>query len=92
MNERRPGLVQQERVHAGRRRARREGLVRRVRPEHDRRSIFVFLTKEGRRTLEKAHQHHHRSIDEHFSRHLEDRDIKALIRALEKLDVHETVP
>jgi DNA-binding MarR family transcriptional regulator len=70
----------------------REGLVRRVRLEHDRRSIFLFLTEEGRRTVDKARRHHHRSIDEHFSRHLEDRDVKALLRALEKIDAHEPAP
>src|SRR4249919_2161783 len=31
-----------------------EGLVRRVRPEHDRRSILVVLTDEGTETMEHA--------------------------------------
>ena len=62
------------------------GLVRRARPEHDRRSILVLLTTQGRQTLERARRYHHNSIEQHFSRHLEDRDIKALIRALEKID------
>ena len=34
-----------------------EGLVRRVRPENDRRSIFVVLTDGGRAMLEQARSH-----------------------------------
>jgi DNA-binding MarR family transcriptional regulator len=64
------------------------GLVRRVRPEHDRRSIFVVLTDRGRETLELARRHHRDAIDQHFSCHLADSDIKALTRALEKVSAH----
>jgi DNA-binding MarR family transcriptional regulator len=64
------------------------GLVRRVRPENDRRSIFVVLTDEGRTTMEQARRHHRHGIEEHFARHLADADVKALIRALEKVSVH----
>jgi len=64
------------------------GLVRRVRPENDRRSILVFLTDEGRNTLERARHHHHRALEQHFSRHLTDTDIKALARAFEKISRH----
>jgi len=64
------------------------GFVRRVRPENDRRSIFVVLTDPGRTTLEQARRRHRHSIEEHFSRHLADTDIKALTRALEKLSTH----
>ena len=64
------------------------GLVRRVRPEHDRRSILVVLTDEGRNAMEQARRHHRRAIEEHFSRHLGDNDVKTLIRALEKLSAH----
>src|SRR5438046_4215440 len=61
------------------------GLVRRVRPENDRRSIFVVLTEEGRNTMEQARRHHRHAIEQHFSRHLAGTDIKALTRALEKV-------
>src|SRR6266581_6461989 len=61
------------------------GLVRRVRPENDRRSIFVVLTDQGRETMERARRHHRHAIEEHFSRHLAATDIKALTRALEKV-------
>src|SRR5215212_8678568 len=64
------------------------GLVRRVRPETDRRSILVVLTDEGRKTMERARRHHRNAIEEHFSRHLADSDVKALTDALEKLSAH----
>jgi DNA-binding MarR family transcriptional regulator len=64
------------------------GLVRRVRPENDRRSILVVLTDDGRKTMERARRHHRRAIEQHFSRHLTDADIKALTRALERLSAH----
>jgi DNA-binding MarR family transcriptional regulator len=64
------------------------GLVRRVRPENDRRSILVVLTDKGRGTLEQARRHHRHAIEQHFSHHLSDADIKALTRALEKLSAH----
>ena len=64
------------------------GLVRRVRPENDRRSILVVLTDQGRTTMEQARHHHRHSIEQHFSRHLTDTDIKTLTRALEKLSAH----
>jgi DNA-binding MarR family transcriptional regulator len=64
------------------------GLVRRVRPDNDRRSILVVLTDEGRTTLERARRHHRQAIEQHFSRHLTDTDIKTLTRALERLSTH----
>jgi len=64
------------------------GLVRRVRPERDRRSILVMLTDQGRSTMGRARRHHRRTIEQHFARHLTDADIKALTRALEKLSAH----
>ncbi len=64
------------------------GLVRRVRPEHDRRSILVLLTEEGTRTMERARVHHRDGIDRHFSRHLTDAEVRALTKALEKVSRH----
>ena len=64
------------------------GLVRRVRPGHDRRSILVLLTDRGTETMERARLHHRDGIDRHFSRHLTDADVKALTRALEKVSAH----
>jgi DNA-binding MarR family transcriptional regulator len=64
------------------------GLVQRVRLDNDRRSILVVLTDEGRTTMEQARRHHRHGIEQHFSRHLSDAEIKALTRALEKVSVH----
>jgi DNA-binding MarR family transcriptional regulator len=64
------------------------GLVRRVRPEHDRRSILVLLTDEGVETMNDARRHHRDGIERHFSQHLTETDIKALSRALEKVSAH----
>jgi DNA-binding MarR family transcriptional regulator len=64
------------------------GLVRRVRPDNDRRSILVVLTDTGRETMEYARRHHRNAIEQHFSQHLTDPDIKALTRALEKISTH----
>ena len=64
------------------------GLVRRVRPEHDRRTILVVLTDKGTETMEHARRHHRDGIERHFSQHLTDADIKALTRALEKISTH----
>src|SRR6184192_4039614 len=50
------------------------GLVRRVRPDNDRRSILVVLTDEGRTTMEQARRHHRHAIEQHFSRHLANTD------------------
>jgi DNA-binding MarR family transcriptional regulator len=61
------------------------GLVRRYRPENDRRSIFVLQTPEGRRAMEHARPLIHAWVEENFSRPLTDTDIKALTRAFEKL-------
>lgn len=64
------------------------GLVRRVRLEHDRRSILVVLTDQGTETMERARRHHRDGIERHFSQHLTDADSKALTRALEKISAH----
>jgi DNA-binding MarR family transcriptional regulator len=64
------------------------GLVRRVRPDNDRRSILIVLTGTGRGAMEKARRHHRTAIEQHFSQHLTEADIKALTRALEKVSPH----
>ena len=66
----------------------KEGFVKRVRPENDRRSILVVLTETGREKMDEARRRHRKGLDEHFSRHLADSDIKALTRAFEKLTEH----
>ena len=64
------------------------GLVSRVRPQHDRRSILVVLTDQGRETMERARRYHRDGIERHFSQHLSQTEIKALTRALEKISTH----
>jgi DNA-binding MarR family transcriptional regulator len=64
------------------------GLVQRVRPEHDRRSILVTITDQGTQTMQDARRHHRDGINRHFSEHLTDADTKALTRALEKISTH----
>jgi DNA-binding MarR family transcriptional regulator len=64
------------------------GLVRRARPQHDRRSILVVLTKKGSDTMENARRYHRDGIERHFSRHLSEHEIKTLTRALEKISTH----
>ena len=64
------------------------GLVRRVRPEHDRRAILVVITDKGTETMERARRYHRDGIERHFSASLADNDIKALTRALEKVSAH----
>ena len=64
------------------------GLVRRLRPENDRRSVRVVLTDAGRETLEHARRHHRHGIEQHFASHLTDSDVKALARVLEKVSAH----
>src|SRR3954463_14528871 len=62
-----------------------QGLVRRVRPPENRRTILVVATEHGTKTMEHARRHHRHRIEEHFSQHLTDTDTKALTRALEKI-------
>jgi DNA-binding MarR family transcriptional regulator len=64
------------------------GLVHRVRPENDRRTILIILTDNGTATLRDARRHHRDGIQRHFSQHLTNTDIRALTRALEKISTH----
>jgi len=64
------------------------GLVRRVRPDHDRRSILIVLTDQGTATMQHARRYHRDGIERHFSQHLTDNEIKTLTRALEKVSTH----
>jgi DNA-binding MarR family transcriptional regulator len=64
------------------------GLIKRVRPESDRRTILVLLTEAGAATLQRARNYHRDGIERHFAQHLTDADVKALTRALEKVSAH----
>jgi DNA-binding MarR family transcriptional regulator len=62
-----------------------EGLVRRERPDGDRRVIEVVLTDEGNAKLQDARKLHRHGIQEYFARHLDAKDFAALERALPKV-------
>jgi DNA-binding MarR family transcriptional regulator len=64
------------------------GLVRRERPDGDRRVIEVVMTPEGSAALQAARVVHRQGIHEHFAQHLDDRDVAALSTALEKVSDH----
>ncbi len=64
------------------------GLIRRHRPENDRRSVFVLQTESGQTAMAEARRRHHKWIEQNFSGPLSDADIKALTRAFEKLSTH----
>jgi hypothetical protein len=38
--------------------------------------------------IDRARRYHRHAIEQHFSQHLSDTDVKALTRALEKLSAH----
>ena len=63
-------------------------LIQRVRPDNDRRTILVVLTKTGAATLHRARRYHRDGIQRHFAQHVTDTDVKALTRALEKVSAH----
>ena len=63
----------------------RAGLVQRERPSSDRRVIEVVATSKGLDVLEAARPLHRDALQRHFVRHLDDRDVKALTRALTKV-------
>lgn len=64
------------------------GLVRRERPPSDRRAVNVVITPEGLDALRAARVVHRRGIQEHFLRHLDGRDLKALDRIFGKVRGH----
>jgi len=61
------------------------GLVRRERCLDDRRGWFAVLTDQGRSALRRAAPIHLRGIHEHFTRHLEPEEVKALTTALSRV-------
>jgi DNA-binding MarR family transcriptional regulator len=63
------------------------GLVQRVRPPDDRRVILVSMTPTGQGAREAAPAHR-RGIEEHFVRHLNDRDLAGLERMFRKVSEH----
>ena len=64
------------------------GLVRRERPDRDRRVIEVVLTEQGSAALQAARVVHRRGIYEHFAQLLDDRGVASLARELDKVSKH----
>jgi DNA-binding MarR family transcriptional regulator len=62
-----------------------EGLVRRDACPGDRRGSYAVLTKDGASRLRRASPIHLRGVEEHFSRHLTDREATVLRTALAKV-------
>ncbi len=60
----------------------RAGLVERQANPDDKRSSFAVITAEGRRRLRAAAPTYLQAIEDHFTRHLSDREIATLARAL----------
>src|SRR5690242_15209552 len=61
------------------------GLVERVRPPEDRRSILVRLTDEGRRTMDHARRFHRDRIERYFASHLSDAEFESLAAVMAKV-------
>jgi DNA-binding MarR family transcriptional regulator len=64
------------------------GLVERKRPPSDRRAIEVVPTRKGIDALDAARRLHRHALQRHFARHLTNRDVEALTRALTKVRDH----
>jgi DNA-binding MarR family transcriptional regulator len=64
------------------------GVVRRERPETNRRTVLVSITPHGLETLHAARRFHRDGIRRHFTEHLTDSELKALAKALEKVRGH----
>jgi DNA-binding MarR family transcriptional regulator len=64
------------------------GLVRRERPEDNRRVVLVFVTPEGLDTLHAARRVHRDGIYRHFTEHLTAAELAELGRTLEKVRGH----
>ncbi|MBO9523739.1 MAG: MarR family transcriptional regulator [Nocardioidaceae bacterium] len=63
----------------------RAGLVERQPNPDDRRSAFAAITAEGRKRLRAAAPTYLGAIEEHYTRHLSDREIATLVKALGKV-------
>ncbi len=60
-------------------------LLEREHCAEDRRGYYAVLTEEGRRVFLGAKPVHERGIYEHFTRHLDDDDARALVAAFTKV-------
>jgi DNA-binding MarR family transcriptional regulator len=63
----------------------RQGLVERQSCDTDRRVVYAAISRKGRRVLQDTTPVFLAGIEEHFSRHLSDADVRALRKILRKL-------
>ena len=68
------------------------GLVSRRPDPDDRRGTLACLTNEGTQTLRRAAPVHLRGIEEHFARHLSEREVEVLRSALQRVSGQPTRP
>jgi DNA-binding MarR family transcriptional regulator len=61
------------------------GLVERQRSSEDRRGVYLVLTQAGSEKFEKAWVDHQGNIQEHFGRHIDGKDAKAITAATKKV-------
>ncbi len=78
-------VVSRERVSRVVTELERAGLVARAPNPEDGRSSFASITPEGRRRLRKAAPVYLQAVEDHYSRHLTDREAVVLVRALDKV-------
>ena len=64
------------------------GLVRRERPEDNRRVVLVLITDAGMETLHNARRHHRDGIRRHFTDQLTRAELEQLAQMLEKVRAH----
>ena len=62
-----------------------KGFVKRERSEEDRRGVYVVITQAGLDKLESVWRDHFMSIEQHFGRHLNAKDVAALKTANSKV-------
>jgi len=67
-----------------------EGLLCRIAPDQDGRGVLVALTDDGVKRLEKLAAAHLRAVNELFVSRLDDRELAALTRMLNKVHVDAT--
>lgn len=75
-------VVSRERVSRVTAELEREGLVERQPNPNDRRSFYAAITAEGRRRLKAAAPKYLAAIEQHYTRHLTEREIGTISQAL----------
>jgi DNA-binding MarR family transcriptional regulator len=85
----RSAVLSRERVSRVVRELEAEGLVERVSNPDDGRSWYAGITQEGRRRLRKAAPTYLAGIEEHFTRHMSQAEVRAVAKALGRVVENE---